>query len=610
MMQSGAEVYKTAFFSSLRPAAFMRLDEWADANRIVPYKPIEGKWNTDVTPYLREIMRELSPQSLTQEIVLKKAAQIGGTEVGYNWIYYIIAHGLGSVISCLPTDDLSNKMLSQKFEPTVDAMPSLKSKIRTDNKGIKSYPGGMAMFGGAGSIAKFRAVTVQYIHMPDYDGYPQNVGAEGSPVQLLRKRNTAFGRRKKTYRESTPTTVEESSVHMDYLASDQREYNVPCPECGELQPLVWERLHYEVAENGRVGNVYYRCKNNCVISERYKKQMLDGGEWIAKNPGHPTAGFYINALYLPAGWDGWHVLAQEHADAEKELKQGRDSAMRTFINTRLGLAYEGKIEKSAWEDLYKRREIYPAEVPAGVGVLTAGVDVQHDRVEMSVWGWGALDESWLITHQIFMGDPRTTNVFDLVDLYLQREFAHECGAMLPITCTFVDSGDQTKIVYEFCAGKEHRGIYPIKGENQYGKPAVSRSKNSGVEGVTLYRIGTDTLKGVIYAQLKIEGEGCGYCHFPYDATEEYFKQLCGESLQYIQEHGRVVRRWKKVYANVECLDGRVYAQAAAAFVKSLGVDIAALAEDYKNGLVVVGAQSQSNHARPKEHKQQENRRRW
>ncbi|WP_277657207.1 phage terminase large subunit family protein [Seleniivibrio woodruffii] len=614
MMKHGGEVYKEAFRNSVKPVQILPLDEWADKYRYVPYKPLEGPWKTSNTPYLREVMQCLSWESRIQKVVAKKAAQMGFTEVGYNWIYYIMANSLGSVLSVLPSDELTKAMLESKVNPTIRAMDCLKG-VADDNKSfIKAFKGGTAVFGGAGSPGRARAQTFRFVHKPDLDGWPQTAGKEGDPSKLYDKRQTVFGRWKKTYEESTVT--ENSRIAASYEDSDQREFHVPCPHCGELQTLEFERLHYEVGVSGRVGNVYYKCKNECVVQEYHKPKMLENGVWIANNPGHPTAGFYIHAMYLPLGFDGWSVLAQEYVDAEKKEGRGDERDMRVFYETRLGKNYEKRVEKAKWETLYERREIYGAKVPNGVGVLTAGVDVQGNRVEVYVWGWGAEEESWLIGFYVFMGNPVETDVLDLVDNFLARTFTHESGAEMPLTCTFVDSGDESAVVYSFCQGKEHRGIYPVKGENQYGCPAVRRSKNSSVEGVVLFRIGTDTLKHTIMNQLAIAEPGRGYIHFPYEIDPECLKQICAEGFNlHTSRSGALVRTWTKLRSRNEALDCRVYAQGAFYFVRSLGIDAGELAAQYSAGLVAVGASPQAGQARRKEetentNKSQERERRW
>src|SRR5262249_37491356 len=152
-----------------------------------------------------------------------------------------------------------------------------------------------------------------------------------------------------------------------------------------------------------------------------------------------------------------------------------------FVNTRRAETWEEKYDAPDWEVIKKRADASYAQwtVPPGVGFLTAAGDVQDDRIEFEVWGWGRGEERWLIGHDVCYGPPDSAGYgnTDLDDIYLefeQRAFlqlaqpAH--GRLLAPLLAFLDSGHKTQQVYSFCRTRPH--IYAIKGSNQQFAPVV------------------------------------------------------------------------------------------------------------------------------------------
>jgi phage terminase large subunit GpA-like protein len=288
--------------------------------------------------------------------------------------------------------------------------------------------------------------------------------------------------------------------------------------------------------------------------------MLAGGDWIPEFPGRPIVGFHINALYQP--WrDNWTALAQEWNKATRERNP---EALKAFVNLRLGETWEEEGDAVEQIALKARLENYGAEVPDGVGILTASVDVQNDRLECVVKGWGANEESWLIAYQQLFGDPGQEDVWSQLDEFLAEEFEHKSGRRVRIHSTMIDSGgSHTESVYRFVKGHQHRRVFALKGSSEAGKPVLGHFSTNNLYRVKLFTIGTDTAKDRIFARLKIPTRGPGFMHLPDWIEDEYLAQLTAEKAVRRYKRGRgVVREYIKIRSRNEALDLEVYALAA------------------------------------------------
>jgi phage terminase large subunit GpA-like protein len=265
----------------------------------------------------------------------------------------------------------------------------------------KEFPGGQLIITGANSAVGLRSMPAQYALMDEIDGYPIDVDEEGSPIALVEARQRTFARRKRA-KVSTPTISGKSAIEAAYQETDQRRFYVPCPDCGEMQPLEFPRLTW--SKLGRPPErAVYECRA-CFfqIEEHHKTEMLARGEWIAEAPDKigKIRGYHLNALYAPLGWMSWGEIAAQFVKVHKDPEK-----FRVFVNTVLGEAWTMKGEAPEWEGLYRRRETYALKtVPAGAMFLTAGVDVQKDRVVYEVVGWGRGKRSWSIDYGELPGD--------------------------------------------------------------------------------------------------------------------------------------------------------------------------------------------------------------
>jgi phage terminase large subunit GpA-like protein len=566
-----SEVYRAAFAAGLTPDPDTTISGWADEHRILSEvaSAEPGRWRTDRTPYLREIMDALSPSSPAERVVVMSGAQIGKTECGNNWVGYVIHRCPGPMLLVQPTVEVAKRVSKQRIAPMIDATPVLRERVaesRSRDSGntvqVKEFEGGLLIITGANSGAGLRSMPIRFLFMDEVDEYPGDVDGQGDPVALAEKRTATFSRRK-VFLTSTPTVKGLSRIEREFLGSDQRRYFLPCPLCGHLDYLQWRGPeHHRIEwEEGRPETAYMVC-GGCSerVEERYKTEMLARGAWRPTASSESrTAGFHLSALYSPLGWKSWAKCAAEFLEAKEDPFR-----LKTWVNTVLGETWEERGDSIAAGSLQARLERYPAEVPSGVGVLVAAVDVQGDRLEAVVKGYGAGEESWLIAFTQLQGNPATQAVWFDLDQFLGQTFDHVSGQKLKVECTAVDSGGaHTEHVYRYARVRLGRRVFPIKGGSIAGRPLVERPSRHNRYNVPLYVLCVDTGKDLVFSRLRIASPGPGFVHLPEWVDEEYLAQLTAEKAirKYVKGRG-AVREWIKLRERNEALDLEVYALAA------------------------------------------------
>lgn len=418
-------------------------------------------------------------------------------------------------------------------------------------------------------------MPVRYLFCDEVDAYPPDSDSEGDPLTLAIQRTSTFAR-KKIFIVSTPTIKGLSRIEKEFENTDQRKFFVPCPYCNHFQVLNWRGIQHDSVLN----EIVYICENcKRSIREFAKTEMLANGEWraTAERKGSEKAiGFHISSLYSPLGWLSWKDC-YESFEAAKDNEQ----LLKAWTNTTLGLTYEEKGDVPDWGILFDRREGYQiGVVPEGGYILTAGVDVQNDRLEVEIVAWGCNLESWSVDYRIIYGSPTTPEVWQKLSTVLQEDFEGVDGVFRKIAMMAIDTGFSTQNVYAWVRSQSAYNVMAIKGVDNSIVPLNSPTKvdinlkgKKIVGGVRLWKIGVSLLKGELYGWLKQtrKEDGSvprGYCHFPEYATE-YFKQLTAEQLVTKIVKGYPKREWQKTRDRNEALDCRVYSRAAAI---ALGLD--------------------------------------
>jgi phage terminase large subunit GpA-like protein len=498
-------------------------------------------------------------------VVIMSSAQVGKTEIINNIIGYHVDYEPCPMLCLQPTLDMGQTWSKDRLAPMIRDTPALRFKIksvRSRDSGNtllhKPFAGGHITIAGANSPASLASRPVRLLLCDEVDRYPASAGTEGDPISLGKKRTTTFWNRKIII-TSTPTVKGASRVDREYELSDQRRFFVPCPHCDEMQLLSWDRIVFD--KKDVEGSTILSCVNGCVIEEKDKQKMLEGGEWIPQMPFNGRAGFHLNELYSP--WKKWWEVAKDFL----EMKDDPET-LKTWVNTSLGECWEEKGDAISDEGLLQRRESYDHEaLPDDILFITCSVDTQKDRLEALTQGWGDKFEHWDVEHKVFYGDPNQPRVWQDLDDWLLTPYKVD-GVNLKIAITVVDSGGHhADQVYNFCKPREGRRVFAIKGSSKYYAPIASRPTLNGSQKVKVFSVGTDTAKDTIVLGWlnnidSEEEDRLGRLHFPHTHDEEFFKQLTSEKRVTKNFRGTKKLAWKKVRDRNEALDLHVYNYAA------------------------------------------------
>lgn len=504
----------------------MSLSEWADANRKIARgagaEP--GQWRTDRHPPLREIMDCLSDDSPIRVVDFMKSAQIGATEIGINWACYTIERGIDSMIVAQPVKDLARSWSVSKFDPGVFDMPSVGARLTSDNTFEKQFPGGTLWIIWSNSAKQLRQRTARYIFMDEVDEYPRNLSSQGPADQQLEARATSYGDRAKIYRACTPTVAGGSAIEAGFLDGDQRHYHVHCPHCGGEQVLEIEQLQPD--------GTFACVVSGCVIEEHHKAQMFrergHGGTayWHPHNPiaDQTRRSYHLWAAYAPLGLGkSWQKIADERAEYLQKPER-----MAGFTNLLLGLPFQGERDARNADEVAALAEpgTHAGTVPLGGLVLTAGVDMQHDRAEVQLIATGRGQRRWVVDYRVIDMDPTIPESYAALDDYLRGLWRTVRGVDMPITAVAIDGGNWTEALAQYIKGvvgwsgqsrmiETPRGfirqsMYLVRGraeaksERAVYRPAkteVNERQRTIARAVGVWGVGTSVLKHMIYGWL-------------------------------------------------------------------------------------------------------------
>ena len=585
----GAEELWQSWRDGLTPDPLLTVSEWADRHRFLsPRASAEpGRYRTDRTPYMRAIMDALSPSHPARRIVFMKAAQVGATEAGNNWIGYVIHHAPGPMLSVQPTVELAKRFSRQRIEPLIAESPALRERVkpaRARDAGntvlSKEFPAGLLVITGANSAVGLRSMPARYLFLDEVDAYPPSADEEGDPVALAEARTRTFSWRSQVFLASTPTIHGVSRIEREFEASDQRRFFVPCPHCRHRQWLRFERLRWD---KGKPDSAHYQCEAcDGAIEEHHKTRMLAEGDWrpTAETADPGTIGFHLSALYSPVGWMSWAMIARMW-----EASLATDEAKRSFKNGVLGETWMEPGEAPDWQRLYERREDWQiGTVPSGGLFLTAGVDIQKDRIEVSIWAWGRGLTSWFVDHIVIDGGPGHASTWTELSALLNRTWPHAHGARLGLAKLGIDTGYESPSVYAWARAVGQSQVAPVKGVEGFNRAApvvgpsfvdVTEAGKRLRRGARLWTVAVATFKSETYRHLRLnrptdeELAGgaqypAGFVHLPRGLEAEWIKQLVAEQLVSVKtRRGFQKLEWQKLRERNEVLDCRVYARAAA-----------------------------------------------
>lgn len=523
-----------------------------------------------------------------EEITMMASSQVGKTEFILNVVGYTIDQDPCPMLIVEPTILMAEALSKDRIDTMIRDTVCLQGKVadtrrkdKTNTIHHKRFQGGHITLAGSNSPASLASRPVRYVLFDEVDRFEASIGnkesAEGDPIQIGKKRAITFWNRKYVY-VSSPTVSGVSRIEFLFNQSDQRHCFVPCPKCGHFQKLIFSpKSQFSNLSSGRIvfdeanlSWVYYECeKCKAQLTEADKYKMIRASRWDVTKPeiqGH--AGFHISELYSP--WSTWKFMVEDFLKAKKLREK-----LQVWVNTSTGETWNEEEAYTISEDtLLSRREEY-TKVPAGVLLLTAGIDTQDDRLELAIKGWGMNNESWLIDYRTVYGTPIDMNVWRYLDDILLANYEAEDGLKLRIECACIDSaGHYTQEVYKYVRGCGGRRVFAIVGRAGPGRPFIGKMTRNNRERARLIPIGVDDAKSTIYRRLALEKSAGGapfppgYMHFPMSVTDGYFSMLTAEKQVIRRFRGFPTKAWvkKSDSARNEALDCEVYAMAAMAIL--------------------------------------------
>ena len=559
-----------------------------------------GLYNPDITPWVKGIHDALDDPAV-HKVVSQKSAQVAWTDgVVNNYIGKRIDIDPAPMIVMFAKEQAGKEFNSEKFEPMVEATPCLLAKIpitssrdKNNRWQFKNFPGGFLKFVSSNSPSSVKSTPAPVVIVEEPDDCNENVRDQGDTITLLEERTKTFARRKVIF-GGTPTVEGVSRIDAAYKASDQRRFWIPCPHCGEFQVLSWEHVKWtddpafahEVFGHANPDSARYACPHcSALWTDAEKNRACRKGEWRASAPFRGVAGFHINELYAPFPGSKLSVLVTKYLTAVHALASGDDTKMRSFRNNTEGLPYALQTDIPAADDLKVRAETYAElSVPHGGLVLTAGVDVQHDRLAVIIRAWGRGEESWLVYFGEIFGstlNPMGGAWVDL-DALLTRELPHATGAAMRVGAVSIDGSDgsRTEIVNAYVRARRHLHYMSVKGASEQTddrreifatpkKVDVGMRHRAAKRGLETYIVGTARAKDLILeTRVKLAGAGPGRMHWYAAVRPDYWEQLTSE-VKAPSRTNRNRRAWqKKAGVRNEALDAEVYCLHAARSLKT------------------------------------------
>ncbi|WP_081628562.1 terminase gpA endonuclease subunit [Novispirillum itersonii] len=485
--------------------------------------------------------------------------------------------------------DLSNTRLASFIQESpllTEHFAAFKSRTAQNTILSKSFRGGSVTFASQNSPSQLRGKSIKHLFLEEVSGWGGTSGGEGSPVQLALNRATTH-KKMRAVVNSTPGTRDLCQLEPLWNDSDQREFFVPCHHCGHEQVLDWRnkdgtfRVRWERDEVDRplFHTAQYYC-SSCGEgwNDTERKKNINRGEWRATRSGGQWIGFRFPTLL--SDLTSLERLAMDW----ESTKTGGLNALQSFVNNKLA---EWWSDAGARPDVIKlndRVESYsPQTIPNEVVALTCGADVQKDRIELEIVGWGAGLESWCIDYRVIPLPPEDPEAWDQLKTIISQQYTRVDGVVLPVKLTFVDTSyESTNVTNQIerlnRIAPKTGPILGVRGSNTYDSPIISQRitelKGNGRKVLT---VGVSKAKEQVYTSLEIEplldeitkqiqsGKN-GYCHFPEHLPDNYFRMLTAEEKKSKTDPktGRKTHYWYCASGvRNEALDCRVYALAAA-----------------------------------------------
>lgn len=573
-----SHAWSSTFFDFLRFRASVPLSDWADQNRIIPSgsgaEP--GRWRTSRTPYLKKILDAVT-DSRVRQVVVCTGIQLGKTEVLLNACAYHIQHDPAPVLFVEPSDDLATDIGETRIDPMIQYMPGLRplfglkdGKNRSTKTGqikqtLKRYPGGFIKLASAASESDLVSRSIRVVLCDEVDKYTPL--ADGSPVDRAKGRTSNFVNYKLVL-TSSPSTLKNSEIWRRLGETARYEYRVPCPCCGVPFVWLWQHVRWDknAAGESDAGTARIECPFCGGVvrgAGSASDVLLARGDWclVSGDPSSSSVGFQMNSLLSP-----WVSLADIVGEFLAACHNRDVDRLKTFVTDRLAEPWDERPAPWHSESLTSGESRFDRyDDHSKVVCITAGVDVQRDRIECSFYGWGKNRESWVVEHFV-LGDVDTTLApcWDDFRQKLLSPVELSDGRKMRISAACVDSGDGvlTQMVYRFTGPLESRHVVSIKGRGGENVPMFAPPTRRNPQKAALYVLGVDKIKDVVVDRLDLTTRGPGFIHVPEHLSGKFWQQLNAERKEEVVERGRTSYVWKKIHERNEALDCCVYALAA------------------------------------------------
>ena len=554
-------------FDAFTPAPELEIADFAEQNIYLPPEANEpGLIRVDRTPYMREVMNSVKHHP---ETALMCSAQVGKTQALLCITAYFMVHDPCGIMILRPTiqsaEDFSKERVSTMLRDSRvfdDLIAPARSRDSGNTLLHKLFPGGFLAMAGGNSPSSVSSRAARILLVDEADRLPESAGDEGDPVQLAKKRCTTFWN-KRFFINSTPDNISTSKIADWWERSDKRFFHLPCPHCGHYQPLIWENLTYpgKGTKEYDLSQIYYNCENcNEPFPEHLKGEIMLKGKWVSTATSD-IRGYYLWEGYSP--WSSWESICQRYQDCYEDPER-----LRVFQNLTLGRPWQDElVSELDYKKIYYRAEAEGnnrGEITEEMLLLTAGVDVQGDRLECTLFACGAQKYKAVVDHQVFFGNPAQNDVWEKLQGYLELTRVHPLGRKIGVSAVGVDSGFLSEDVYLQVRKRLNRRWFALKGRAGERPIVVSmqvQDKNrfgKSARNFRAYIVGVDSLKETLFRQV-----GDELVHFPSGLDLEYYEQFTGEKQISFYRNGQAVYKWEKTAANVEALDCAVYALAAA-----------------------------------------------
>lgn len=558
--------------ANVAPPPKLTVSEWADRYRFLSRRDSAkpGKWRPE--PHQTAIMDAFSDPAITDIVVMAASQVVGKSQMMNNGIGYFVHQDPSNMLVMHPTLAAAEKWAKGRLDAMIESTPAVAEvlpprRVRDGDNTIlhRQFRGGQLFVVGSNAPADLAAQTVRCVWSDEVDRYESSAGEEGDPLELADQRTIMYGSFAKRIKISTPLLQATSRILRAYEETDRRVWEVRCPDCGAYFQPAWRHVVWEKHADGHPveGTARMTCDScGAIWGEGDRLRAIEAGRWRATAPFRGAAGFWINAL-------GCRPTDLDRLAKRWHQAQGNPERLKAFVNLVLAEPWREAATTYSPETLEGRKESWGRYAPEGVLVVTCGVDVQDDRIEVERVGWGVEEESWSLDYRVIYGDPTSSNVWRDLNEYLLTPTHTIDGRELQIGATAVDSGAHTQQVYKFVRDKVRRRIWAIKGVAGQGKPAwPARASRNNTGRVNLFLVGVDTCKDVVLGRIAISEPGPGYMHVPADRDPTWAKQLTAERavVKYVKGFAQKLYE-KDDGARNEALDVRNYAYAALCSLK-------------------------------------------